>query len=139
MYKIILDTNVFLSAFIFTVLLPQKIIDLAIEKKLQLCISANLEEEVFRTLGKLEANEKVVANASLLFKASLAYSPQITINVCRDPKDNFILELAQTCKADYIITRDKDLLVLPNKRWKNTKIIKPEEFLFYLKSKKLIK
>lgn len=139
MYKIILDTNIFLSAFVFTGLLPQKIINLAIEKKLQLCTSANLEKEVFRKLGKLEANEEIVAKVNLLFKTSLEYSPQITINVCRDPEDNFILELAQTGKADYIITRDKDLLDLPDKRWKNTKIVKPEEFLGYLRSKKLLK
>ena len=139
MYKIVLDTNIFLSAFVFTGLLPQKIIDLVIEKKLRLCTSANLEEEVFRKLSKLKANEEIVANVNLLLKASLAYNPQITITVCRDPKDNFILELAQTCNADYIITRDKDLLELPRKRWKSTKIVKPEGFLSYLRSKKLLK
>lgn len=139
MYKIVLDTNIFLSAFVFTGLLSQKIIDLAIKKKLQLCTSANLEEEVFRKLSKLEASEEIVVNVSLLFKASLAYNPQIAINICRDPKDNFILELAQACKADYIITRDKDLLSLPNKRWENTKIVKPGELLSYLRSKKLLK
>lgn len=136
MYKIVLDTNIFLSAFVFSGLLPQKIINLVIEKKLQLCTSANLKKEVFRKLSKLEASEEIAANVNLLFKASLAYNPQVAINVCRDPKDNFILELAQTCKADYIITRDKDLLDLPNKRWKNTKIVKPEKFLSYLRSKR---
>ena len=40
--------------------------------------------------------------------------------------------------ADYLITRDKDLLDLPNKRWKNTKIVKPEQFLSYLREKKLL-
>lgn len=139
MYKVILDTNIFLSAFVFSGLLPQKIINLVIEKKLQLCTSANLKKEVFRKLSKLEADEEIVANVSLLFKSSLVYRPQITINVCRDPKDNFILELAQTCNADYIITRDKDLLELPRKRWKNTKIVKPEGFLSYLRSKKLLR
>lgn len=139
MYKIVLDTNIFLSAFVFTGLLSQKIIGLVTEKELQLCTSANLEEEVLRKLNKLKANEEIVANVNLLFKASLAYNPQITIIFCRDPKDNFILELAQTCKADYIITRDKDLLELSNKRWKSTKITKPEEFLSYLRSKKLLK
>lgn len=110
MYKIILDTNIFLSAFVFTGLLPQKIIKLVVGKKLQLCVSANLEEEVFRKLNKLNANEEIIANVSLLFKSSLAFMPQITINVCRDPEDNYLLELAETSKADCIVTRDKDLL-----------------------------
>src|SRR5574338_186685 len=34
------------------------------------------------------------------------------INVCRDPKDNFLLALAKDSKADFLITGDKDLLVI---------------------------
>ncbi len=34
------------------------------------------------------------------------------INICRDPKDNMYLELALSGKADYVVTGDKDLLVL---------------------------
>lgn len=60
------------------------------------------------------------------------------VTVCRDPEDNFVLELAETVKADYLITRDKDLLELPQKEWKNTKIVKPEEFLPHLRFLKLI-
>ena len=32
------------------------------------------------------------------------------VEVCRDPKDNFLLSLAKDGKADYLITGDKDLL-----------------------------
>ena len=35
-----------------------------------------------------------------------------TLKVCRDPTDDKFLELADTGKADYLITRDNDLLVL---------------------------
>lgn len=34
------------------------------------------------------------------------------ISECRDPKDNFLLSLAVDGKADYLLTGDKDLLVL---------------------------
>jgi len=34
------------------------------------------------------------------------------ITVCRDPKDNHLLEIAVAGKADAIVTGDKDLLVL---------------------------
>jgi len=40
---------------------------------------------------------------------------------CRDPKDNFLLELAVDGKADYLITGDDDLLVL--KTVKKTQIV----------------
>jgi putative PIN family toxin of toxin-antitoxin system len=35
-----------------------------------------------------------------------------SINICRDPKDNFLLDLAVDGAADYLITGDKDLLIL---------------------------
>lgn len=34
------------------------------------------------------------------------------IEECRDPKDNFLLELCVSGKADYLITGDEDLLVM---------------------------
>ena len=40
---------------------------------------------------------------------------------CRDPKDNFLLELAVDGKADYLITGDEDLLIL--KTVKKTRIV----------------
>ena len=45
---------------------------------------------------------------------------------CRDPKDNFLLELAVDGKADYLITGDNDLLVL--KTFEKTKIVTITEF-----------
>ncbi|GHB69892.1 hypothetical protein GCM10007390_24390 [Persicitalea jodogahamensis] len=35
-----------------------------------------------------------------------------SVNVCRDPKDNFLLSLAKDGEATHLITGDKDLLVL---------------------------
>ncbi len=37
-----------------------------------------------------------------------------TVNLCRDPKDNFLLALAKDSNADYLITGDEDLLVIKN-------------------------
>ena len=36
----------------------------------------------------------------------------VCFEACRDPKDNKFLELAITASAQYIISRDEDLLVL---------------------------
>jgi uncharacterized protein len=52
-------------------------------------------------------------------------------NVCRDPKDNFLLDLAVDSKADYLVTGDNDLLVL--QQVDNTKIITIQELLTILK------
>jgi putative PIN family toxin of toxin-antitoxin system len=49
-----------------------------------------------------------------------------TVDICRDPKDNFLLALAKDGNADYLITGDTDLLVL--KKFEKTKIVKLSEF-----------
>lgn len=49
------------------------------------------------------------------------------IQVCRDPKDDKVLELAVGSKADYIVTRDDDLLVL--NPFQRVSIITPTDFL----------
>lgn len=46
--------------------------------------------------------------------------------VCRDAKDNFLLDLIEFSNADYLVTGDKDLLVL--NPYKTAKIINPAEF-----------
>ncbi len=47
--------------------------------------------------------------------------------ICRDPKDNFLLALAQTSMATHLITGDKDLLSL--KSFGSTKILTIAAFL----------
>jgi len=47
--------------------------------------------------------------------------------ICRDPKDDFILECAQTGNADLIVTGDKDLLSL--KSFGSIQIVTPRQYL----------
>jgi predicted nucleic acid-binding protein len=46
--------------------------------------------------------------------------------ICRDPKDNFLLDLIDFAKADYLVTGDKDLL--EHYPFKTAQILKPTEF-----------
>jgi hypothetical protein len=58
----------------------------------------------------------------------------ITINIhikpkhfiSRDPKDNFLLDLIDFSKADYLVTGDKDLLI--HNPFKTAEILTPSEF-----------
>ncbi len=49
------------------------------------------------------------------------------LDYCRDPKDNFLLALAQDGKATHLITGDNDLLVL--KKVGKTNILTMSEYL----------
>lgn len=59
-------------------------------------------------------------------KYSVLIEVKTKVNICRDPNDNFILELALDSKADYLVTCDDDLLVL--KQIGKTKIVLISEF-----------
>jgi putative PIN family toxin of toxin-antitoxin system len=50
-----------------------------------------------------------------------------SIDICRDPKDNKFLELAVSGEADFIISGDRDLLVL--NPFRNIEIITANDFL----------
>lgn len=49
------------------------------------------------------------------------------VTICRDRKDNFLLALARDAKADFLITRDGDLLTL--KEFEGAKIVTLFEFV----------
>ena len=50
-----------------------------------------------------------------------------SVNICRDPKDNFLLSLSKDGNASHLITGDKDLLDL--KRFGRTQIITLTKYL----------
>lgn len=129
MLNIVVDTNQFLSGFIYHGMM-KTVFDLVLDNKLKLYVSPNLKTEVLEKLHEFEVS-KQVQNEVMYFMRTrgILVEPTVKVDVCRDKEDNFVLELAESAHADYLVTRDKDLLELPQKAWKKTKIIKPEEFL----------
>lgn len=78
--------------------------------------------------------QKAKATLGLVNKLSNIYEPSSIPKVCRDPKDDAILALADEVEADYIVTFDKDLLVL--KDYKHIKIIQLDELYKLFENKK---
>jgi hypothetical protein len=80
--------------------------------------------EVLRLrLGMTKQHAK--ASSRAFIKISEVVKPIIIEPVTRDPDDDYILATAFAGNADYLVTLDKDLLVL--KACKGIKIIKPTE------------
>lgn len=138
MLRIVLDSNMFLSGFLFHGMI-KTVFDLVLDNKLQLLTSPLLIEEVIKKLQEFEVSKQIQADILLFIGVKgVLIKPKVKVTVCRDEKDNFALELAESSGADYLITRDKDLLELLGGVWKNTKIVTPEDFLALLRSLKLI-
>jgi predicted nucleic acid-binding protein len=63
---------------------------------------------------------------------SLDSGTQIEI---RDPKDQYLLTMAQTGRADMLVSRDEDLIaVSEHPALRPTLVLRPEEFLDALRS-----
>ena len=144
--KIIIDTNVLISCFAFN-RVPQLMMNKWVDfDGIQAYYSTQIWFEINQKFlegrldtifkkSKREINQsKVKEFLKQLTKNTLVIKNiSRTVDICRDPKDNMILELAAEIEADYIITGDKDLLVLA--KFAKTRIVSPQQFLEVLGNK----
>lgn len=132
--KIILDTNLWIS-FLISNKFSQ--IDKLIEnKKIILIFSNELLEEfidvVSRPKFKKYFSKKDIEKILEYFEQfGELVKVKSEIKICRDEKDNFLLNLSVDSKADYLITGDKDLLIL--EKIEDTKIKTFSEFIELLR------
>ncbi len=137
--KITVDTNQYLSVFVFHGELMKLVFELVIDDKIDLYMSSVLRDEVLQKLHYFGVSKQVKNEVmSFIETKGILVEPTVRVKECRDSEDNFLLELAEAAKVNYLITRDKDLLSLPKSAWKVTKIITPEAFLPLLRVKKLL-
>jgi putative PIN family toxin of toxin-antitoxin system len=132
MHNIIIDTNVFVSALIQKSY-PYKIVyELLIEDKVQLCISEKLLHEYYEVLHrpKFSIYKDFLIRAEMLLTIialkSKKFISEIKLNIISDVKDNMLLELADICSADFLITGNTNDFTIPH--YKKTKIVTPKEY-----------
>jgi putative PIN family toxin of toxin-antitoxin system len=120
-----------ISAMHFEGSKPSKAFDIGIKQGVILFSSSTLSEleEVlwrnkFDQYVSLKEREQFLA--SFILQATPVETNE-TITECRDPKDNKFLELGVCGKADFIISGDKDLLIL--NPFRNIQIITPDSFI----------
>ena len=137
MQKVVIDTNVIVSALIQKNYPYLIIKELFLEGKIIVCISEELMQEYFEVLSRpkfarfpdFTSGAKSVL-AGIGSKAEL-FNPEIKLDIISDQDDNMILELADESKADFIITvNTKDFTM---SAYKNTKIVTPREYWEYHK------
>lgn len=135
MIKAVVDTNVLISGFIWGGT-PREIIDkFRLDSLYILVISPELVHEFRNKLLQKFLVESVQVDQWVIELAQYAelVSPNYLTEICRDPKDNMILDTALVGKADYIVTGDKDLLILG--KFQKTTILSPKGFLQILHQK----
>jgi putative PIN family toxin of toxin-antitoxin system len=127
--KIVIDTNVFVSAHLIPNGNPAKAIDFWAEDRYELILSKPITEEIIKVLHRKEIKvERIERLLSLIFQKATIVAPEKEISVIKnDPDDNKFLECAVSGGADYIVSGDKHLLDL--REYEGIKILTPKWFL----------
>lgn len=127
--KVIFDTNVWISFLIGKRLakIKQHISNgqITIITTDQLLVEIKMvtsREKLKKYFHKESVNELIELLETI--SINIHIKPKHFIN--RDPKDNFLLDLIDFSKADYLVTGDKDLLI--HNPFKTAEILTPSEF-----------
>ncbi|MBI3261092.1 putative toxin-antitoxin system toxin component, PIN family [Candidatus Berkelbacteria bacterium] len=137
--RIVLDTNIWVSAAFWRRGKPRRLVDLLGESKPTpiILMDSWLLGEIFQTFEQIRhryrlSELEVTVAIEQIKKRATWVTVTSRVTGSRDVSDNPILALAKDGRAEYLITGDKDLLVL--KRIGKTKITKPAQFLAMLSS-----
>lgn len=129
MLKVVIDTNVFISAFYLPESRPAGVVLLARRKTILNVISPPILKEVERIIKKklLWDNSKTQSAVRQIKNFSEEVHPQERLAIIADDPDNRILECAVAGQADFIISGDHHLIDLDNHQ--GIKIVTPARFL----------
>ena len=136
--RIVLDTVVFVRSLIKPNNACGRTIFLH-GKKYRLVVSKPLLVELFEVLKRPEIHSKFASSVSIDYKQLLDFLSQAEVveigdipNISRDIKDNKFLETAIAARADYLVSEDKDLLILG--KYRGTQILTCRGFADILES-----
>jgi len=127
--RIIFDTNIWISFLISKslgdldkLILNGKIVLLFSHESMTEFIDVTSREK----LKPFFKEEDIVSLMDLIEVYGEMVNVKSNVQICRDMKDNFLLALAKDGKADYLVSGDKDLLVLES--FEKTKIVSLTSF-----------
>jgi putative PIN family toxin of toxin-antitoxin system len=130
-FRVILDTNVILSHRLKSTGTITEAVTFAFTQ-CTILSSQDTFDELRRTLHRFLSKDYIthdeMAKQLAAFIEASEWIPIITkVQQCRDAKDDKFLELAIDGQADYLVTGDRDLLVMAE--YKSTRILAPRDFV----------
>jgi putative PIN family toxin of toxin-antitoxin system len=129
--RFVFDTNVIVSAALLAGSVPRQAFDKALDHG-KVLISVPMLLELAEVLSRKKLNKYLLEEERMRFLVALLRESELVeiteaVTDCRDAKDNKFLELAVSGEADYIVSGDRDLLVLSP--FRGIPILTPREFL----------
>ena len=127
--RLVIDTNIVVSAALKPAGLQRTVLLLAITKPATMYVSEAILAEYREVLGRPELKIRKGLQQQLLQlirSRSHPVKPSRPLQVAKDPDDNKFLECADVARADYLVTGN--VRHFP-KFWKKTKVITSREFM----------
>src|SRR5262249_55380625 len=127
--RLVLDTNVVVSAALNPNGLPRTVLTMALTKPARLCVSQPILAEYKLVLGRPELRIRRPLQRQLLQlirNAARLLHPKRAVFAAADLNDDIFLECAETARADYLVTGN--LRHFP-RFWRQTKIVNAREFV----------
>jgi putative PIN family toxin of toxin-antitoxin system len=127
--RLVIDTNIVVSAALKPNGLQRTVLLLAITKPARLYVSDAVSAEYREVLSRPELKIRKGLRQQLLQLVrthSQTVTPSRRLQITPDPDDNIFLECADAARADYLVTGNPRHFP---KFWKKTKVITSREFL----------
>ena len=124
--KVVLDTNVLIDGIKDDYSYEKQIIDAVRKGEIEAYANHQTIQENKLIMRRLIENPEYEQEINDLLSQITQVVNRRQINIVRDPEDNKILESAVEAGADYLITRDNDLLSL--EKYENVQIVNPSQF-----------
>ncbi|MEI6068021.1 MAG: putative toxin-antitoxin system toxin component, PIN family [Methylococcaceae bacterium] len=129
--KIIFDVNIWVSTFI-SPNMEKQVQAIILQDEVEIIVCSELLEELKQTLQRSKfkkyfSSERILLAIDLVEQSSTFINLKSVVELCRDHKNDYLLALAKDAQADFLLTGDKDLLVL--NPFEKTQIIKLSEYL----------
>jgi uncharacterized protein len=128
--KIVIDSNVFVSSF-FWGGHPREVFERVINGFDELYITDEIIKEITSVMSsrKFDVNSIEIEDYTRIIEkySKNIITKNVPNSISRDKSDDKILQCGLDGNVDYIVTGDKDLLVL--KEYETIKIINPKDYL----------
>ena len=140
MIRVVLDTNIIVSATILRKGHSAQVLDLWREEKIELAVSLPILEEMEKVLKQARiirqqsmAQQDVKALIEGFRESGILTSGRLDLEVVtEDPEDDKFIICAVEARADYIVSGDTHLLKL--KEYQGIRIVPPREFLMLMET-----
>jgi len=133
--RVVLDTNVVVSAYLVPTGKPARILSLGRQGKIDICLSEDILVEIKRTLLRPKLQKIHKATPQEIDRFLRAFMEVVNLvpgtmevdEVDADPDDNKVLACALEGEADFIVSGDHHLTDIVS--FRGIPIVKPDAFL----------